>query len=91
MKQLNRIVTMYLDFAEDQAERNQPMYMKDWIEKLNTFLQFNGRDILENAGKVTREVAERLALQEYEIYNQNRIEIRIDSDFDKFIKKNELK
>ncbi|MCD8500600.1 MAG: virulence RhuM family protein, partial [Bacillaceae bacterium] len=73
------------------AERNQPMYMKDWIEKLNTFLQFNGRDILENAGKVTREVAERLALQEYEIYNQNRIEIRIDSDFDKFIKKNELK
>ena len=91
MKQLNRIVTMYLDFAEDQAERNQPMYMKDWIEKLNAFLQFNGRDILENAGKVTREVAERLALQEYEIYNQNRIEIRIDSDFDKFIKKNELK
>jgi hypothetical protein len=91
MKSLNRIVTMYLDYAEDQAERNQPMYMKDWIDKLNAFLQFNGREILENAGKVSKEVAEKLAVQEYEKFNQNRIEKRDNSDFDDFIKKNELK
>lgn len=52
MKSLNRIVTMYLDYAEDQAERNRPMYMKDWVDKLNAFLTFNERDILENAGSV---------------------------------------
>lgn len=46
LKSLNRIVTMYLDYAEDQAERHQPMYMKDWVDKLNTFLKFNERDIL---------------------------------------------
>ncbi|RSK28513.1 hydroxyacid dehydrogenase [Bacillus sp. HMF5848] len=91
MKQLNRIVTMYLDYAEDQAERNQPMYMKDWVDKLNAFLQFNGRDILENAGKVSKEVAEKLAVQEYEKYNQHRIGKRDNSDFDEFIKRNELK
>lgn len=61
MKQLNRIVTIYLDYAEDQAERNKPMYMKDWVDKLNAFLQFNGCDILDNAGKVSKEVAEELA------------------------------
>ncbi len=91
MKSLNRIVSMYLDYAEDQAERNQPMYMKDWIEKLNAFLQFNGRDILENAGKVSKEVAEKLAVEEYEKFNQNRIEKRKDSDFDKFIEEKKLK
>ncbi|EST51930.1 toxin Fic [Brevibacillus panacihumi W25] len=91
MKALNRIVTMYLDYAEDQAERHQPMYMKDWIEKLNAFLKFNGRDILENAGKVSKEVADKLALQEYEKYNQNRISQNINDDFDQFVKKNQLK
>lgn len=91
MKQLNRIVTMYLDYAEDQAERNQPMHMKDWVDKLTAFLQFNGREILENAGRVSKEVAEKLAVQEYEKFNQNRIEKRDSGDFDDFIKKNELK
>ncbi|WP_019154237.1 virulence RhuM family protein [Robertmurraya massiliosenegalensis] len=91
MKSLNRIVTMYLDYAEDQAERNQPMYMKDWIEKLNAFLQFNGREILENAGKISAKVAEQLAIQEYEKFNQSPLEKNIDSDFDDFIKKNRLK
>lgn len=46
LKSLNRIVTMYLDYAEDQAERRNPMHMKDWEEKLNTFLKFNEREIL---------------------------------------------
>lgn len=91
MKSLNRIVTMYLDYADDQAERNQPMYMKDWVEKLNAFLQFNGRDILKNAGKISAKVAEQLAVQEYEKFNQARITQNVDSDFDEFIKKNRLK
>jgi hypothetical protein len=47
---LNRIVTMYLDYAELQAKRGQVMYMKDWVQKLNAFLQFNERDILEDKG-----------------------------------------
>lgn len=91
LKQLNRIVTMYLDYAEDQAERNQPMYMKDWVEKLNAFLQFNGREILENAGKISAKVAEQLAVQEYEKFNQNRLMKNVDSYFDEFIQKNRLK
>lgn len=66
LQSLNRIVTMYLDYAEDQAERQNPMYMKDWIEKLNSFLKFNERDILTNAGTISQEVAESLASQEYE-------------------------
>jgi hypothetical protein len=82
---------MYLDYAEDQAERNQPMHMKDWVYKLNAFLQFNERDILENAGKISKDVAEKLAVREYEKYNQNRLEKNVDSDFDEFVKKNQLK
>lgn len=91
LKSLNRIVTMYLDYAEDQAERSHPMYMKDWIEKLNAFLQFNGREILENAGKVSAKVAENLAVQEYEKFNQNRLTNQADNDFDNFIEENRLK
>ncbi|MGN7477711.1 virulence RhuM family protein [Solibacillus silvestris] len=91
LKSMNRIVTMYLDYAEDQAERQQPMYMKDWTEKLNAFLQFNGREILENAGKVSKAVADRLAVQEYEKYNQNRIANKSKDDFEHFIENNNLR
>lgn len=91
IKQLNRIVTMYLDYAESQAERNEVMYMKDWSDKLNAFLQFNEHDILQNAGKVSKEVAERLATQEYEKFKQIRIARHQESDFEKFIKDNRLK
>ena len=91
LKSLNRIVTMYLDYAEDQAERNQPMYMKDWIGKLNAFLQFNEREILENSGKISAKVAEQVAAQQYEKFNQNRLVKNANSDFDEFIKKNRLK
>ncbi|WP_169730088.1 virulence RhuM family protein [Halonatronum saccharophilum] len=90
LKALNRIVTMYLDYAEDQAERNNPMYMKDWIEKLNAFLEFNGRDILTNAGRISNKVANELANQEYEKYNQNRLNDKAEDDFDKFLKENEF-
>jgi len=68
IKSLNRIVTMYLDYAEDQAERNIPMTMKDWSQKLNAFLQFNERDILQNAGKVTAQIAKEFAISEFEKY-----------------------
>lgn len=90
LKSLNRIVTMYLDYAETQAERNQVMYMKDWADKLNAFLQFNEHEILENAGQVSKEVADKLAVEQYEKYNQNRLEQPVESDFDAFIKKNWL-
>ena len=53
LKDLNRIVTMYLDYAELQAENHNAMTMKDWTEKLNAFLQFNGKEILHNAGKIS--------------------------------------
>ena len=91
LKSLNRIVTMYLDYAEDQAERQQPMHMSDWIDKLNAFLQFNDREILENAGKVSKAVADQLATQEYEKYNQNRIINKSNDDFERFIENNNLK
>ncbi|PXW89765.1 hypothetical protein DES38_1091 [Streptohalobacillus salinus] len=82
LKSLNRIVTMYLDYAEDQAERQRPMHMQDWTDKLNAFLQFNDRDILENAGKVSRAIAEKNAIEEYNKFNQRRINQTADDDFD---------
>ena len=81
---LNRIVSMYLDYAEMQAIKRQPMYMKDWVKKLDAFLKFNEEEILTNAGKVTHEVAESLAIAEFKKYkiiqDQNYV-----SDFDKEI------
>jgi hypothetical protein len=56
--ELNRIVTMYLDYAEDQAKRRRAVHMRDWREKLDAFQEFNERDILQNAGKVSMEVAQ---------------------------------
>ena len=81
---LNRIVTMYLDYAEDQAERNIPMTMKDWSQKLNAFLQFNERDILENAGKVTAVIAKEFALSEFEKYKVIQ-DKSYKSDFDRLL------
>lgn len=81
---LNRIVTMYLDYAELQAKRGQVMYMKDWVEKLNAFLQFNERDILEDKGKVTREIAKAFAEGEYDKFRVIR-DANYKSDFDKLM------
>jgi hypothetical protein len=85
VRSLERIVTMYLDYAEDQAERSIPMTMADWANKLNAFLQFNQRDILDNPGKVTAEVAKTFAESEFEKYRiiQDRL---FESDFDQFLK-----
>ncbi len=83
---LNRIVTMYLDYAEHQAEKGIAMTMKDWIMKLDAFLQFNEEDILHNSGKVTAVIAKEFAEAEYEKYRpiQNSL---FESDFDKEIKR----
>ncbi len=83
---LNRIVSMYLDYAEMQAIRNKPMYMKDWIEKLNAFLKFSEYEILTNAGSVSHEVALSLVNKEYEIFKKKQDKNYI-SDFDKEIQR----
>lgn len=69
---LNLIVNMYLDYAELQAKQHHAMHMADWEEKLNQFLQFNDREVLQNFGTVKREVAEALAVAEYEKYDAHR-------------------
>ena len=86
IKELNRIVTMYLDYAENQAERQKALYMKDWVEKLDAFLKFNDYDILTDTGKVSAEVAKALALKEFEKFRIVQDQI-FESDFDKEIKK----
>lgn len=83
---LNRIVTMYLDYAELQAVRGIAMSMKDWIEKLNAFLKFSEHEILTNAGKISHEVAQALAMKEYEIYKKEQDRL-YESDFDREVKK----
>ena len=84
MRSLDRIVTMYLDYAEDMAERKIPMTMEDWEKRLTAFLAFNEREILTNAGKVTAEVAKQFALSQFEKYRvtQDRL---FKSDFDLFL------
>jgi len=86
LKSLDRFVTMYLDYAETQAERHIPMTMEDWANKLNAFLQFNEREILDNPGKVSQAVAKEFAESEFEKYRivQDRL---FESDFDRAIKK----
>ena len=88
LRVLNNLVEQYLVFAEGQAMRRIPMYMKDWIEKLNGFLQLNDRETLEHAGKISHEMAKELAETEYEKFNRKRIEYhdKQESDFDKTVK-----
>ncbi len=83
---LNRIVSMYLDFAELQAINRKMMYMRDWILKLDAFLQFTEREILNDAGTVSAEIAKAFAENEYEKFRviQDRL---FESDFDKEIKR----
>ncbi|MCO6494403.1 MAG: virulence RhuM family protein [Bacteroidetes bacterium] len=86
IKQLDRFVTMYLDYAETQAEQNIPMTMNDWAKRLNAFLQFNQKEILQNTGKVTQAIAKSFAESEFEKYRiiQDKL---FESDFDKEVKK----
>jgi hypothetical protein len=83
---LNRIVTMYLDYADMQAQKGVVMYMKDWVERLDAFLQFNEKEVLQDSGKISHEVAVALAESEYEKFRgiQDRV---LESDFDREVKK----
>ncbi len=86
LKALNRIVTMYLDYAENQAERQIPMSMEDWAAKLDAFLEFNDYNVLDNAGRVSAGVAKRLAEGEYEKFRVQQDRDYL-SDFDKEVKR----
>lgn len=92
---LNNLVEQYLIYAEGQAMRRIPMHMKDWAERLDAFLQFNERNILEHAGKISHEMAKELAEAEYDLFHRERIRQRDQqpSDFDRSIieKAEELK
>jgi hypothetical protein len=82
-EELNRIVVMYLDFAEDQARRRKTMTMAEWAEKLDAFLAFNERELLTHAGKLRAEVAEALALEHYAAFDTRRREAeRLAADAD---------
>jgi hypothetical protein len=90
IKELERIVSMYLDYAENQAARQIPMKMADWITKLDAFLQFNEYDVLSNAGKVSAEVARRLAEEQYDKFRV-RQDREFESDFESEVKRIESK
>lgn len=86
IKGLERIVTMYLDYAENQASRQIPMKMQDWVTKLDAFLQFNEYDILNDAGRVSHEVAAKLAEEEFERFRVGQDKV-FESDFEREVLK----
>ena len=90
---LNRIVSLYLDFAELQAQSHKPMYMKDWIQKLDDFLKLSGKELLTHAGTISAELAKQKANQEYDKFKERTqyelspIEIHFLESFEKEQKK----
>ena len=72
MRTLNRLTTMYLDYAQMQAERREAMTLRDWIEQTDKFIQFNEYPVLDNPGRVTMAAAKRHAEERYEIYDRAR-------------------
>ena len=84
VSELNRIVSMYLDYAENQARRGVVMRMSDWVEKLDAFLEFNGYEILQNPGEVKKEVADWLAVEHYREFRV-RQDREYCSDFDRIV------
>lgn len=70
--ELNRIVVMFLDFAEDQARRRRQIFLRDWQTRLDDFLRFNERPVLHDAGIMKREEADRLAHEEYAVFEERR-------------------
>jgi len=90
---LNRIVSLYLDFAELQAKSHQPMYMKDWIQKLDDFLKLSGKELLTHAGRISAELAKEKADMEYNkfkertAYELSPVEIHFLENFEKEQKK----
>jgi hypothetical protein len=89
LRQLNNMVEQYLIFAEGQAQRRIAMKMTDWIDKLHGFLTLNDRDILQNAGKISRELASEQALMEYKKFRSvQQLTIEHESDFDRAMQLN---
>ena len=90
LESLGRIVSAFLDFAEDFAKRRIPMTMEDWSGKLDSYLQLTGREVLQNAGSISRKDAVRHAESEFEKYRivQDRL---YKSDFDKLVEETENK
>jgi len=86
IKELERIVSMYLDYAENQAARQIPMRMQDWVKKLDAFLQFNEYEILSDAGKVSHEVAKQLAEEAYAKFRVTQ-DRAFESDFEQEAKR----
>lgn len=84
--ELNLIVDQYLSFAELQAKQRKPMYMKDWIAKLDGFLQLNDRDILQGAGKISKKLGEQIAVKEYREFKKIQ-DVQKVSDFDEVVNK----
>lgn len=72
VEELNRIVVMYLDYAEDQAKRRRAVTMAEWADKLDAFLSFNERDVLTHAGRLRMDVAQKLAVERFEVFDANR-------------------
>lgn len=93
VKSLNRIVSLYLDFAEMQAEEHRPMYMKDWVNILDDFLRISRKDILSHAGKISAKLAKEKADQQYDIFkertknNLSPVEIHFLENFEREQKK----
>ena len=84
MSYLERIVTLYLDYAELQAERHIPMSMEDWAKRLDGFLEFNGNELLIGAGKISAEQAKLHAETEFEKYRIIQDKLFM-SDFDRYM------
>lgn len=90
MEKLNRLVSMYLDYAENQAKKGIPMTMADWVKRLDAFLQFNEEELLQDPqGKVSKAVADAFAIKEYQLYRKGLLEI-YQSDFDLFVAEQSL-
>jgi hypothetical protein len=86
--ELNRVVTMYLDFADDQARRKKPMHMAEWVQRLDAFLQFNERNVLTHAGAISHQLAEAHAHGQFEQYDAERRRLEAaqpSSDFDRAV------
>ncbi|MGL2994850.1 RhuM family protein [Flavobacterium sp. TSSA_36] len=84
MKQLQRLVSAYLDIAEDMASRQIPMTMEDWENRLNKFIEATDREILQDIGKVTAEIAKAHAESEFEKYRIIQDQL-FESDFDRIV------
>lgn len=89
ISELNRIVVMYLDYAENQARRQTAMSMQDWVAKLDGFLQFNDYKVLKDAGRISHEIAKGLAEQEYDKYRKVQ-DALYESDFDKQVQQQNI-